>query len=109
MHKKALCSGISRNRGLFLHTRQRKIMPGVKFSTLSTEFSTGFGERLEKPGAFLPRTRETLRFMGFPGTAPLFSEQMLGEKSLCCPGLPVQNSPGQQKTGAETRSGWSEI
>lgn len=109
MNKKALCSGISRNRGLFLHTRQGKIIPGVKFSTLSTEFSTGFGERLGKPGAFLPRTRETLRFMGFPGTASLFSEQMLGEKSLCCPGLPVQNSPGQQKTGAETRSGWSEI
>lgn len=63
-----------------MHTRQGKIIPGVKFSTLSTEFSTGFGERLGKPGAFLPRTRETLRFMGFPGTAPLFSEQMLGGK-----------------------------
>ena len=64
-----------------MHTRQGKIIPDVKFSTLSTEFSTGFGERLGKPGAFLPRTRETLRFMGFPGTASLFSEQMLGEKS----------------------------
>ena len=63
-----------------MHTRQGKIIPGVKFSTLSTEFSTGFGERLGKPGAFLPRTRETLRFMGFPGTASLFSEQMLGGK-----------------------------
>ena len=80
-----------------MHTRQGKIIPGVKFSTLSTEFSTGFGERLGKPGAFLPRTRETLRFMGFPGTAPLFSEQMLGGKVPLLSRTAGANLPGTAK------------
>lgn len=56
-----------------------------------------------------PQNEGNPRFMGFPGTALPFSEQMLGGKPLYCPGLPVQNSPVQQKAGAETRSGWSEI
>lgn len=65
-----------------MHTRQGKIIPGVKFSTLSTEFSTGFGERLGKPGAFLPRTREPSDSWDFPGQHLCFLNRCWGKVPL---------------------------
>lgn len=80
--KKALCSGISRNRGLFCTPGRGKLYRALSFPHFQRSFPQGLGKGWENPARFSPGRGKPSDSWDFPGQHLCFLNRCWGKVPL---------------------------